>query len=199
MTYRLISRQSFFRVPWKNGQGFTYEIVKKMDQDNTRFLWRLSIADVSQDGPFSCFDGYQRIIAVLNGAGMILTVDGKTSGPIKTFESFHFSGQASTTCLLLDGIINDFNVIYDNERFEAEVSWFQPERFTSVALPSCSTHVFISGCGETTLKFQETIFNLKPWDVFIIETDDEVQHVTLPGQTGNTVGLVHLVPRPSLL
>ena len=63
-------------MPWRNGLGTTTEIAAEPSADG-RFHWRLSIADVAQSGPFSSFEGYDRTIAVVAGAGMRLAVAGQ--------------------------------------------------------------------------------------------------------------------------
>ncbi|WP_144122744.1 HutD/Ves family protein [Catellatospora sichuanensis] len=96
-------------VAWRNGGGVTREIaVYPGGVDD--FRWRLSIADVGSDGPFSAFPGYRRVITVLTGAGMRLTVDGAVHdiGPLEPFE---FDGGARTACTLPGGPITDLNLI----------------------------------------------------------------------------------------
>ena len=51
-------------VPWKNGLGMTREVANARRSDGT-MLWRISLATVDRDGPFSDFDGYKRIIMML--------------------------------------------------------------------------------------------------------------------------------------
>lgn len=192
MKCHLIPRQAFIRVPWKNGLGITLEIAKQMDPEQAQFEWRLSIAEVVQDGPFSNFDGYQRIISVLNGAGMTLTVNNQSSGDLRPFIPFVFDGAAETSCQLLDGKINDFNVIYNDKHYIASVKWFSPERFTRLELPADSHCFVISGQGETTLECEETPFNLNPWDVLQINCGDSAVNLSLPGQQGTVTGLIQL-------
>ena len=67
------------RMPWKNGGGSTEEITRDAGEGLDGFGWRLSIADIGESGSFSRFDGYQRVITVLQGAGMHLQVDGEQS------------------------------------------------------------------------------------------------------------------------
>lgn len=68
------------RMPWKNGGGSTEEITRDAGEGLVGFGWRLSIADIGESGGFSRFEGYQRIISVLQGAGMNLQVDGRARG-----------------------------------------------------------------------------------------------------------------------
>lgn len=96
------------RVPWRNGGGFTWEVA--VQGTAADFDWRLSIAEVNQDGPFSPFPGYNRVITVLSGAGMALTVDG-VEHRVEPLRPFPFDGASETECRLLDGPVRDFNVI----------------------------------------------------------------------------------------
>lgn len=118
---KYLSAADYSVMPWKNGRGTTIEIARDVPDEG--FGWRLSIADISQDAPFSTFPGLSRIISVLEGAGMTLTVDGTLSNHLRRYDAFAFSGDAKTSCALLDGPITDFNVIFDPRRYSAEVSW----------------------------------------------------------------------------
>lgn len=101
-------------MPWKNGLGKTTEIAQAAHPDKADgYAWRISIADIVTDGPFSRFDGYQRLIATITGAGMELAVDGTRHVIHHRDPAFSFSGDAQVDCRLLDGPIRDFNLIYD--------------------------------------------------------------------------------------
>jgi len=60
------------RVPWKNGLGSTLELATDAAEPGGPWTWRLSIADVPERAAFSRFDGIDRRLAVLEGAGMDL-------------------------------------------------------------------------------------------------------------------------------
>ena len=67
-----ILRAANYKVmPWKNGLGSTTEIAifpanAKLDD----FDWRVSMAQVTSDGPFSSFPGIDRTLLVIDGAGI---------------------------------------------------------------------------------------------------------------------------------
>jgi Uncharacterized protein conserved in bacteria len=120
MPITLLDPADYRRMPWKNGGGTTTEIAlaplpAPLPDGAGRFLWRVSIADVAQAGPFSAFGGYDRLIAVVEGAGMRLTVDGVPVTVPRRAPAFRFSGDAVVDCALLDGPIRDFNLIVDRE------------------------------------------------------------------------------------
>lgn len=97
------------RMPWKNGGGSTTEMWKATSPAG-EMLWRLSIADVASDGPFSEFPGIDRWIMVIQGKGMELQIAGLgTKRLARPFEPLHFPGDAKTDCALIDGPIRDLN------------------------------------------------------------------------------------------
>ncbi|MBP2297181.1 HutD/Ves family protein [Azospirillum rugosum] len=126
MPITLLDPADYRRMPWKNGGGTTTEIAlaplpATLPGGAGRFLWRVSIADVAQAGPFSAFSGYERLIAVVEGAGMRLTVDGVPATVRHRAPAFRFSGDAVVDCALLDGPIRDFNLIVDRAQAEGRL------------------------------------------------------------------------------
>ncbi|WP_223544540.1 HutD family protein [Pseudomonas sp. A-B-19] len=122
------------RMPWKNGGGSTEEITRDAGTGLDGFGWRLSIADIGESGGFSTFAGYERVITVLQGDGMTLTVDGQDARPLLPLDPFAFSGESKVSCTLLGGPIRDFNLIYAPQRYGARLQWLSGEqRFFSSA------------------------------------------------------------------
>lgn len=120
---RLLRAADYPRAPWKNGAGSTEEIARDAGAGLDGFGWRLSIADVGESGGFSVFAGYQRIITVLQGAGMRLQVDGQLSRDLIPLDPFAFDGASAVHCELLGGAIRDFNLIYAPQRYRARLQW----------------------------------------------------------------------------
>ncbi|MCZ0978790.1 HutD family protein [Streptomyces diastatochromogenes] len=121
-------------APWKNGGGITTEVVAHPRGAGTEdFAWRISVADVASSGPFSTFEGVDRIITVVEGPGMALTVDGTEHLVDTRYAPLAFSGEATTDCRLLDGPIVDFNVMVRRTGTKAEVS---VERGSTVLRPA---------------------------------------------------------------
>ena len=105
-----VIRPSDYRVmPWKNGGGVTTEIFASPPSGD--FDWRVSIATVNADGPFSSFAGYERHIMTLAGAGMKLDVEGRVRFVLEPFKPFSFSGDVQVSGSLLGGPVLDFNLM----------------------------------------------------------------------------------------
>ncbi len=112
------------KMPWKNGGGVTTEIVVEPPSgrlSDARFSYRVSVADVASDGPFSAFPGCDRHIMLLSGDGMTLDVDG-TWHELRAFAPFSFSGDARVHGALHGGPVRDFNVIVDRASFRATLT-----------------------------------------------------------------------------
>lgn len=98
-------------MPWLNGGGVTHEIVRRSSaKDPDDFDWRVSIADVVQDGPFSTLPGIDRILVLCDGGRMILNVDG-LSQELTRARPFIFAGESNVTCEVPSGPTQDLNVM----------------------------------------------------------------------------------------
>jgi environmental stress-induced protein Ves len=120
--------------PWKNGGGATTEIaVSPEGADLGGFDWRISMARVERDGPFSEFPGVDRTLCVVEG-DLILEVAGQPVvrlGP--TSPPFAFAGDAPTFGRLPGGVVVDLNVMTRRGRFVAEVTRLDLSRPTEIA------------------------------------------------------------------
>ena len=188
--YKFIPHTDFVQVPWKNGLGVTQEIDKLNVDGKEGFVWRLSIAAVDKDGAFSHFEGYQRNISVLAGNGMTLDVDGKSSGVLRAFESYAFSGDADTSAVLVDGKISDFNLIYDPCFVNAKVDWCDVAEGVSSIVGAHTTVFILAGTDKTEIKIDDSIFNLGKWDVLRIKTEDCSSKLSIAAHNTAKVGIV---------
>ncbi|WP_255768628.1 HutD/Ves family protein [Pseudarthrobacter sulfonivorans] len=99
--------------PWRNGGGATRELAshpKAASAQDGAWDWRVSIADVTKAGDFSAFPGMERVLTVLEGELLLLTVDG-AEHPLEKYRPFRFSGDAAAHGALPTGDIRDLNVI----------------------------------------------------------------------------------------
>jgi environmental stress-induced protein Ves len=119
---RRLRSADYRRMPWRNGGGTTTEIVVVPEPSSDRFRHRVSIAEVTSDGPFSRFDGYDRHIMVIAGAGMTLDCGEHGTIALGPFVPQRFSGDWDVHGTLVDGPVRDFNVIVDRARESATLS-----------------------------------------------------------------------------
>ena len=110
-TMQLIRFADLAPVPWRNGGGVTREIATApYDGEPDSFRWRVSIADVTSEGPFSAFEEVDRQIVLIEGAGMVISVDGKPH-LLNPFDVLAFPGDAPCVGTLVDGPTRDLNVM----------------------------------------------------------------------------------------
>ncbi|SIQ09337.1 HutD family protein [Bosea sp. TND4EK4] len=100
-------------MPWKNGGGTTTEIVvSPKGASLNAFDWRISMAHVGADGPFSSFPGIDRTLSVLSGNGIRLAFgDGETVKLDRASRPFFFAADRAVDGVLVDGPIDDLNVM----------------------------------------------------------------------------------------
>lgn len=123
MNLTIFKEADYRRMPWKNGLGVTCEIRREPPEEAGDFVWRVSIADIKENGPFSKFADYMRVICTLEGRGMFLTVDGVKTHPLLPYDPFVFHGASVVESELIDGPIRDFNLIYRPDLFNARMKW----------------------------------------------------------------------------
>lgn len=81
-------------MPWRNGGGVTRDVALSPPGAGFAFDWRVSIAQVERGGPFSCFEGVDRTLAVLSGA-MQVTLEGRAPLTLdEQSEPMVFAGEA---------------------------------------------------------------------------------------------------------
>lgn len=120
---RLIRAADCRTMPWKNGGGTTTEIaVAPEGASLSDFDWRISMAHVGQDGPFSAFPGIDRTLSVLTGAGITLAFgDGERVQLDRTSAPYCFAADRAVEGLLVEGPIDDLNVMSRRGRWRHRV------------------------------------------------------------------------------
>ena len=117
---QVIPANEYQRERWKNGAGWTRQIVRIPDCDD--WDWRLSIAEIESDAPFSIFPGIERELVLLQGNGLRLRFG---NGVVTELQPPHgrirFAGEEALSGELLDGPTHDFNLMWRRERISAEL------------------------------------------------------------------------------
>ncbi|MER5274447.1 HutD family protein [Streptomyces sp. NPDC002809] len=120
--FRILRAAGRTPVAWRNGGGTTREIVASPGATADGFDWRVSLADVAADGPFSVFPGVDRTLTVVEGAGMDLMVGGEHHIVDEPYWPHDFPGDLETDGRLLAGPVVNLNVMYRRDRARAETA-----------------------------------------------------------------------------
>ena len=112
---------------WKNGGGSTKQLlISPKDADLTNFDYRISIATISSNGPFSPFPGIDRQLCILEGEGVKLMMSDNAAKSSELVlrpnqPAFCFSGETQIESQLLDKQIIDFNVMTKRGKYRAYI------------------------------------------------------------------------------
>jgi len=111
--FTVLRATQYRRMPWKNGGGETTEIaVGPPGAGLDDFAWRISMARIASDGPFSTFAGVDRTLAVLSGDGVRLAIGDAAPVDLQVGDApLTFPADVPTTATLLGGAVTDLNVM----------------------------------------------------------------------------------------
>lgn len=188
----LIRTDQYTKMLWKNGAGFTLEIARS--QGEADFEWRISMADVTTSGPFSLFPNKQRIISVLEGHGMVLHVDDLPAKKLKQGDIFAFHGESQVQSELVDGAIQDLNLIYDPAKFHARFQWLN-DTAEQVFISSADLIFIFNQGGETQVKVDDHSVQLTAHETLKIERNAGVISISFPKKQLKSCYVIELIQR----
>ena len=151
-------------MPWANGRGTSYEIASDRNEAG-EWTWRLAMAPVNEDGPFSRIECVNRSLAVVEGAGMLLSVDRKKLQCLP-MQVVRFRGDAITEATLTDGPIMDINLMVRRKEADGEMAIISEAGL----LHGASIVVAIGGSAQ--VKSTDSIIDLERHDS-MLECDAE--------------------------
>lgn len=169
MSLRLLTAVDFRRLPWTNGRGTTLELIRRDDAAGA-LLWRLSVADVVEPGPFSPLLGIDRVITLIDGDGFDLDFGGaRPPKSLRPFEPLTFSGDWSTAAIAVHGPSRDFNVMTARGKITAEV-----EVARTGGMAASLTYVFAIHGGATAIASGTTV-RAEAGELIECRQEDEVR------------------------
>ncbi|GAB6196628.1 HutD/Ves family protein [Lysobacter xanthus] len=123
-TSRVIPSYEYRRTRWRNGGGWTREIHAEPAGEG-EWDWRLSIAEITADGPFSTFPGVDRELVLLAGEGLRLRFEDDTAELKPPYGRHRFAGESPVHGELVAGPTHDFNLMWRRDRYVADL-WRRP-------------------------------------------------------------------------
>jgi hypothetical protein len=177
---RIIRPSQYRTTPWKNGGGATTEIAAEppgASLDN--FDWRVSMARVTCDGPFSEFSGIDRTLAVVKGSGMSLAIG--DAAPVllnRISEPVRFADDTPTLARLSAGEIIDLNVMTRRGRFEHRL-----QRIREPARRDFDGHdiaLAVAFAGKVELSLPHGKIDLADGDTAVLVRADDAPFMIVP-------------------
>ena len=123
---RVITPELYALERWRNGAGWTRQIHAQPARDGQGWDWRLSIAEIEADAPFSAFPGIDRELVLLEGEGLRLRFDdGAVHTLLPPHDRLRFAGERALAGELVDGPTRDFNLMWRRDAVDAQL-WHRP-------------------------------------------------------------------------
>jgi environmental stress-induced protein Ves len=175
---QLLAPADYKRTRWKNSAGITTELaIEPPTAGLEDFLWRVSIAEIEADGPFSLFPGYDRAIMLLDGRGMMLDAGANGAIPlVEPLQTRYFSGDWTVFGRLLSGPSRDFNLIVRRERMSGSLEAISCDGSWRLTCPAGGTilcHLLkgntdIAQQGETLVSDHDLVFTAAEGRVTVV-------------------------------
>ena len=125
--------------PWRNGQGVT-RLIAEETTSGAGLQWRLSVADILNDAPFSRFPGWWRHFAILSQGEVALSAKDKSwCHRIKNKNSpIEFSGDKDVLSACSAGGVQALNLMIKDEKDNVKKSGFYIQN-----IKSCNLNYFL--------------------------------------------------------
>lgn len=163
---RVLRAADRIAAPWKNGGGVTREVAAfPPGAGMDAFAWRVSLADVTADGPFSAFPGVDRVLTVIEGSGLVLDLDGRLLALGANAPPIAFAGETPVEARLTQGPIRDLNVMVRRGQWRAEVSWFAG----GVLAAPADGPLMVLVLGDATCSSADSALQLNALDMAMLE------------------------------
>ncbi len=178
----LIAARDLLPMPWKNGGGVTREIVSYPDKATLdTFVWRISLADVAQAGPFSSFNHIDRTLVVTHGGPMLLVnTNTQEQYDLPRWEPYRFRGETAITARLPNGPTQDFNLMCRRGACIGQLDLRESAQNLSLQADSTFLHC-------ATGSFSITLSKPAP-AVYTLQTGDTL-HVTLASPAASILSI----------
>ena len=181
-------------MPWKNGGGETTEIAVSPEGSGLdRFDWRVSMARIARNGPFSEFAEVDRTLAVLDGAGVRLAIAGRA--PIELTASsapLSFPADLPTTATLADGPVLDLNVMTRRSAFQHALTRLTIAGERQLRIDS-STVLLLCRSGHLDVEAGGELAVLQPEESLLVESG-AAGHWSLRSHATTVIFVVRIRP-----
>lgn len=139
----LILKASGYREGrWRNGLGVSWDIASEGGED---FDWRMALARLDAEVPFSAYPGIDRVFTVIEGDGVILEVQGLGQIDARRLRPVRFPGDLATSCRLVAGPSRALNLFVKRQAYSSDVSVTRHDKGDELQLPPLGLIFIIAG------------------------------------------------------
>ena len=151
-------------MPWTNGRGTSYEVVRGGGDD---WSWRVAIAPVMEDGPFSSLPGVDRWLAVIDDAPIVLAIDGAECVAHRG-EVVAFAGESQVTAHLPGGPTRDCGLMVRRGAATGCMHVAGPGRVEGTVLVALERAIVRTAGQEEDLGPGDALLSDEPFDAQIV-------------------------------
>jgi environmental stress-induced protein Ves len=193
---QVLRRADHVQMRWKNGAGTSLEIASG-GVPGEPFDWRLSLARIEQPGRFSNYDGYDRVTALVEGAGFTLQCAGATELEFMQVGQCHaYPGAVQYGCVLHAGACTDLNLIA--RRGLGASMTVVPVDAAGRGLESVSaTRYVLPLAGRATVNTPQESARLEAWDAAVLAVGQRAWLAADEAAGSTLVALVAIPPWPT--
>ena len=171
---QLIQYASLHPAPWKNGGGSTTEIaVSPAGTGFDEFDWRVSLATISQSGPFSSFPGIDRSLALVDGDGVLLDFGDERFVLSPSEPLIEFDGEAAVHATVTGSLTTDFNVMSRRGRCRHRLESCEVSGAEQLKRRSGTTLLFLADGESLTVSSARERIAMVRYDVLVLEAEEE--------------------------
>ena len=189
MRLQVLRSASYRRMPWKNGGGETLEIaVSPQGAPLDAIDWRISMAIVASDGPFSLFPGIDRTLSILEGE-IELQVQAARFTLSRASAPLWFPADVPAAARLPGGVVTDLNVMTHRARYRHEVRRIAADTTETLDTQAEVSVIFcvegLATCGTA----QDGPVTLEARDCALLRAPGRIAITTRPGATVLLAGI----------
>ncbi|MRW87337.1 HutD family protein [Pseudoduganella sp. FT26W] len=171
---QLIQYANLRSAPWKNGGGCTTEIaVSPAGATFDEFAWRVSLATISQDGPFSSFPGIDRSLALVDGDGVLLDFGDERFVLSPSEPLIEFAGEDAVHATVTGQHTTDFNVMTRRGLCRHRLELLAVTGKEALKRRSGTTLLFLADGESLTLSSSRERIAMVRYDTLVLQADDD--------------------------
>ena len=188
----LIQYASLHPTPWKNGAGFTTEILASPPGATLDdFDFRISLATIAQSGPFSTFPGVDRTLSLVDGGNVVLDVGNERKVALSDREPVvAFPGEVPVSVTVDGSPTVDFNVMTRRVRCSHQVERRVFRDYSELERRSALTVLFVAEGDLLTVHSERERMSMVRYDAVVL---DREQNWVLEAPQA-TVYIVDIIP-----
>lgn len=128
---RFLSPADYRRTPWKNGGGVTIDIADEYLPGAPAggwdaMVWRFGRTRIVEPGPFSDLSGFDRLLAVIDGSGLVLHPEGAPPLDVQQpFRPVRFPGDWRIVSELTAGPVGVMNLLADRRMAKIDLRFLR--------------------------------------------------------------------------